>query len=181
MKKECSKKYGLNLKYELETYRHVGKDYGDRKNANRGWLFNFIRFLRKKFNQKEKRYKFCNTYSEWKRHVKEIIPKNICNYDDFLHFLILERKDAETYLETFKIILIPIYIAMFGMNKLFPMDNPVTAIGTIITIAGFSSCIVYFEKKKVEFYEDLIEVVKEEMVESIKGDKKIVSMYLLRI
>ena len=67
------------------------------------------------------------------------------------------------------------------MNKLFPMDNPVTAIGTIITIAGFSSCIVYFEKKKVEFYEDLIEVVKEEMVESIKGDKKIVSMYLLRI
>jgi hypothetical protein len=94
--------------------------------------------------------------------VKSVIPKNICNYEDFIRWLISEKKDAESLLEMEKVIIIPIYIAMLGMKELFPIENMLSAIGIMMMIVIFSSGIIYKESKKVEFYKDFIEVAKAE-------------------
>ena len=44
----------------------------------------------------------------------DCLSLKISNKDDFLHFLIYEKKRAETFLETIKVILIPIYIAILA-------------------------------------------------------------------
>ena len=166
MMKNRFMEYGLDLQYEFKTYKHVGKDYGNRKIANKGWIKNFRRFWRKSIvNKKEQKYKFCNTYSEWRDHVKGLIPKKSEYYDNFLHFLILEKKDAETFLETIKVILIPIYIAMCGMTSVFPLNDTFSVIAIMLIIVGFSTGFIYYAKKNVEFYEDFIEIVKEENFE----------------
>lgn len=52
MKDTYFKPYGINIEYEYKTYKFVGRDYGNRKSANLGWLGNFKRFLRKMNEEK---------------------------------------------------------------------------------------------------------------------------------
>ena len=116
--------YNFNEKYEMKTYRYVGKDYGNRKTANRGVLSNIRRWFRKKTNKTEKKYKFCDTYLEWKNHIKEIFPvKNSCEIDNFLHWLEQQMRYAKWELEAVKIILIPIYIALLSIDDVFTKNN----------------------------------------------------------
>lgn len=164
MKRSVSYEYGINLEYEIRTHKYIGKDYGNSKTINRGVLLNIKRYLRKKcYNHKEKRYKFCNTYSDWVEHVKGIVPKESCNTNDFLRYLILKRRDAELYLEVVKIILIPIYIAMMGLKDVFNIKDIWTALIMLIPIAIASCYVIYSSTQKVEFFKDLIEVVEAEL------------------
>lgn len=58
MKKNYYRPYCIDIEYEFNTYKYVGKDYGTRKNANLGWLLNCKRFCRKCKNKGEKNIKF---------------------------------------------------------------------------------------------------------------------------
>ena len=182
MKTQYFQAYNLNMEYEFNTYKNVGKDYGNRKNANLGMLLNWKRFKRKCIeNKEEKVYKFCNTYTEWKTHVKEILPVEFNNYDDMLHWLYMKKRDAESFLEAIKAILIPVYIALLGvMEFVEPFNSDKYAIGSIeeklcnmgnfffflfilIVIVWVSTKALGEAERKVDFYTDFICIAEEKV------------------
>ena len=61
--------YNIDLEKELRTYKNIGNDYGNYKTADKGWILNVYRYLRKKRNKNNKNYFSCNTYSEWKDYI----------------------------------------------------------------------------------------------------------------
>lgn len=163
MKKGYYMPYGLDMEYEYRTYKQVGADYGNRKTANFGMFGNICRFFRRKRNKTEKKYAFCNTYSEWKRHVKDILPSDAhCNYEDIVHWLYRKRNNESSYLEAIKCILIPIYISLFTMIDVIVQEDIVKSmvmLSTLCIIVVFSSVIYYSAARRLQFYEDFIEVV----------------------
>lgn len=163
-KREKYKPYGLDLVYEWKTYKHIGLDYGNRKTANKGMIRNISRFLRRITNKNEKKYAFCNTYSEWKTHVKNILPqKKYCNYDDMLKWLEDVRNSAESYLDAIKSVLIPFYVAFFSMYEIFITDKETNKTGAMIIILVIvvfaSTVILYGAMNKAQFYKDFFDVV----------------------
>ena len=169
-KKEFFKAYNLDMEYEFQTYKKVGLDYGDKNNAHLGRIFNFERNKRKEDNSEEKQYKFCNTYTEWKRHVNEVLAMQISNYDDLLHYLYLKRDRAEHLLEAVKCILIPLYIAAIEIFKaiadIYKGGNEVKIIYYVICllmIAGASTTVLIDKMKKVEFMRDFISIAEEKL------------------
>lgn len=158
------KPYMIDIKYEFKTYQHVGKEYGNSKSADLGCVFNFRRFIRKTWNRKQNKYKFCNTFSDWKEHITSVLNKNILNYDDMIHWLIYERNFAKQYLESIKAILIPIYISFMGMYNVFGGEemNPLAVLVAIMfCIVVVSVCILHGATEKVDFFEDCIQIANE--------------------
>lgn len=158
--------YNINEKYELKTYHYVGKDYGNRKTANRGWILNIRRWFRRKINKKENKYKFCDTYLEWKNHIKEVFPvQNSCEKENFVHWLEQKRRYAKGELEAVKIILIPLYIALLSIDDFFMKKNleinSTGKFGPLVVVLVIS--LVYLEnaRLKKEFYEDLLDITEE--------------------
>lgn len=158
------KPYMIDIKYEFKTYQHVGKEYGNSKSADLGCVSNFRRFIRRIWNRKQNKYKFCNTFSDWKEHITSVLNKNILNYDDMVHWLIDERNFAKQYLESIKAILIPIYIALIGVYSLFlnEGDNPLCALILImLLIVAVSVYFLHDATEKVAFFEDCIQIANE--------------------
>lgn len=165
--------YGLDMQYEFETYKNVGRDYGNWKTANLGLWFNLKRFARKYItNKKEKHYKKCDTYTEWKAHITEILPKGLNNYEDMLHWLYREKRREESILEAVKAILIPVYIAFLGiMDFIAPVDSAGAKLSNggniwhfiiiILMIVTASAIVLGNAKKKVDFYADFISIAEE--------------------
>ncbi len=164
-KKEHFKPYGLDLKYEFNTYRQVGRNYGDRKTAHMGLFLNFMRWRRKRKNRREGKYKFCNTYSDWERHVQEILPMHIQNYEDMLHYLLERKSGAEEYLEIVKILLIPIYLSLVAFYQIFLGDEILASKYVVFHIVLFLLIILLSSmvalcgaKMKVNFYHDFLKI-----------------------
>ncbi len=174
MKNKYFVEYKLNIAYEINTYKHVGRDYGDRKTANLGWYFNCKRFARRIINKREKKYKICNTYTEWKAHVIDAIPKDRYIYDDMVHWLYKQKRYAENYLDAIKAILIPLYIAIIGIKEFFestdsekfekiPHNQKIGLfIFAIFFIIFLSTKILWSAQEKVQFFEDFICIAEEE-------------------
>ena len=181
MRNKYFKVYGIDIECEINTYKNVGKDYGNRKNANLGTLLNWKRFKRKCIeNKEEKEYKFCDTYTEWEAHVKEILPKGITNYDDMLHWLYMKKRDEESLLEAIKAILIPVYIALLGIMefiepfnankyeigsmeaKLCNMGNFFFFLFMLVVIVLVSTKALGETERKVNFYTDFICIAEDE-------------------
>ena len=181
MKRKYFQPYGLDMRYEFNTYKHVGMDYGNRKTANLGWFLNLMRFNRKCItNRKEKNYKVCDTYTEWKRHIKEMLPNGSDNYEDMLHWLHREKRREERLLEAIKAILIPVYIAFLGIIQFVEpfsvisvedgsIEMMVYNVVKILFFIIFMLIIVIVSAKalrdaaeKVDFYVDLISMAEEQ-------------------
>ena len=162
MKKQKYKPYFFDYKYELKTYKYIGIDYGNSVIANKGWIRNFTRWFRKQiYNKADSKYKICNTYEDWEIYVKSKLPIKT-DYKNFLHWLIMQKRLAESDLETVKAILIPIYIALLSMKEVFLKEKTldlVTVLILIIVIAIISVCILYKEKENLDFWNDWIEIV----------------------
>ena len=162
MKKQKYKPYFFDFKYELKTYKYIGLDYGNSVIANKGLIRNFTRWFRKHiYNRTDSKYKICNTYEDWEIYVKSKLPiRTDCK--NYLHWLINQKRLAESDLETVKAILIPIYIALLSMKDVFFNGKAfdfVTALILIIAIAIISLCILYKEKEALDFWNDWIEIV----------------------
>lgn len=160
MKKEKYRDYKFDIDYEYRTYKNIGKDYGDSKTADRGVLLNCKRAVRKWMNKKEKRYKFCNKYSEWEKYI---IEKYVFDSDMF-HWLYGKKRDAETYVETIKVILIPIYLTMISV--LVSMEKSVTyyaVIAVCFIVVMVSTIVLYGSIEKKHFLDDFVEVVKKKI------------------
>ncbi len=162
MKKQKYKPYFFDYKYELKTYKYIGKDYGDSVTANKGWIKNVTRWFRKHiYNRADSKYKICNSYEDWEIYVKSKLPMRT-DYKNYIHWLIKQRQLAESELETVKAILIPIYIALLSMKEIF-FKRKTPDLGTvlilIIVIAIISACILWKEKENLDFWNDWIEIV----------------------
>ena len=175
MKSKYFQPYGLDIKYEINTYKHVGMDYGNRKMANLGLRSNCKRFIRKSIiNRKEKFYKKCDTYTEWKEHVKEILPKGSNNCEDMLHWLYEKRRKAENLLEAIKAILIPVYIAYLSIViSIFSIDSGEGANNSgrilffvilVLMIVMISAIVLRDAKRKENFFIDVIHIVEDEKI-----------------
>lgn len=157
------KPYMIDIKYECRTYQYVGRDYGNSKSADLSCIFNFDRFIRKIWNRKQTKYRFCNTYSDWEEHITNVLNKNIVNYDDMVHWLIWKRNVAKQQLEAVKVISIPIYMALIGvfstfLNKEFhPM---LELLIILIIIIAFCVFILLRAMDRVEFFDDFIKIAK---------------------
>lgn len=171
MKNNYFHAYKINVKYEFATYKNVGRDYGNHKEANLGIVLNLRRFFRKRItNKNEKKYNFNNTYSEWKRHVKNVFPLGICNLEDMLHWLFLEKRREESLLEAIKAILIPIYIVLIQIEQsvlsqyqIGPIEMLTIMTVLLLIVMFLSTKVLVKTKEKICFYADLIEIVSEEI------------------
>lgn len=158
MKNKFFRPYDIDIEYELRTYKNVGKDYGNREVANLGWILNIKRFLRKKGNKQQTKYKFCNTYSEWAEHVKCIFVKKIINNDDLLCWLHEQHNYAKDHLEAIKTILIPIYVTFISIFDIFSEDKAKVPglLIVVILIVWVSTKELLKASLKIHFFEDVI-------------------------
>lgn len=154
--------YKINIRYELETYKNIGKDYGNSKTASKGVLFDFLRFVRKRKNKGQIKYRFCDTYSAWEEHINKVLSVDIRNYEDLLHWLMGKKNEAQQYLDAVKAILIPIYVSLISLYKVFGKntDSLVDLIVMMLVIVFFSVIILDSAIEKVEFYDDFIKVAR---------------------
>ena len=169
--------YMIDIKYEFRTYRNVGQDYGNFKRANLGFISNFIRFIRRTWNRKQTKYRFCNTYSDWEEHITTVLNKDIVNYDDMLHWLIGKRNYAKQHLEAIKAILIPIYVALIGVYDVFlkKEENSLWELIILLLCIIAISVFVLFEAiDKVDFFDELVKMAK-------KNNRKISGSRLMHI
>ena len=169
MKRKVFKPYGIDETYELETYKHVGRDYGNKKNANLGWEFNLRRYLRKKINRSQRRYAVCHTYTDWENHVKAVIGHNVINSNDLIHWLYQKRDGAKRVLEVEKLILVPIYITLLSLIIVEMGELSFAArIMLFLILAGiiiWVSVGCFFKAfVEVSFYKDFIRIVEEELM-----------------
>lgn len=173
MRKQRYMPYFFDFKYEKRTYKHIGKDYGDRRTADRGLIRNFLRWYRKRiYNRKEVKYKFCNTYEEWKLYLFE---RKFCNtYDkqNMIKFLNVQKRFYEKMFESIKTVIIPIYIAFYSvgiaaMDKISAgMEVTESEAGELIFfgmifmtlfIVIISSNWIFQHKNDIHFYQDYID------------------------
>lgn len=170
MRKQRYTPYFFDIQYEKRTYKHIGKDYGDCRTANRGLIRNFLRWYRKRiYNRKELKYKFCNTYEEWKLYLFE---KKFCNtYDkqNMIKFLNVQKRFYEKIFEAVKTVIIPIYIALYSVG-IAAMDkfsaeieatesevreiNLFCMIFMTVFIVIISSNWIFQHKSDIYFYQD---------------------------
>ncbi len=176
MRKNRYNPYGIDFDYELRTHKNVGKDYGNYKTANLGKVKNLLRWYRKKKNKNEKSYKFCHTHSEWENHVRDILPKNIVNYQDLIYWLKHKKRNAEMFLKMVEIILIPLYIALLGVYNFMEQEN----VGTMCLWASFISSVFFIlicsmiilvnMHSEVFFCTDLLEVLEINRGDEVQGE-----------
>lgn len=122
------------------------------------------RNIRRILNRKGQ-YLKCNTYTEWKNHVKEVMPQSIVNKEDFLHWFYCKKRDSEQKMEEVKIILIPLYFALIAIPNLFwNMDEPFSTflikVMFVMVVVTFFSCYYFNDVlEQVNFYSDFIEII----------------------
>ncbi len=108
----------FDIKYERRTYKHIGKDYGDRRTADRGLIRNFLRWYRKRiYNRKELKYRFCNTHEEWKLYLFERKFCNACDKQNMIKFLNKQKRVYEKMSDSIKTVIIPIYSSLFSRDE----------------------------------------------------------------
>lgn len=170
MKKKYFTPYGIDETYELETYRHVGRDYGNKKNANLGWTLNFKRYRRKWKNRNQKQYAVCHTYTEWENHVKTVINHDIINSNDLIHWLYQKRDWAIRSLEVEKLILVPIYVALLSL--IIVESGELSIVARLMLFLFLAGVIIWisvdcFFKAFVEvsFYKDFIKIAENELID----------------
>lgn len=167
MKNSYLKLYGIDVEYEIRTYKNVGKDFDDRKNANWGLLLNIMRYFRKWKNRNQDKYAFCNTYTEWKNHVYTIINKEIMNKNDLIHCLYKDRNFVKFNIEIVKIILIPLYFIMITIfDNIINMQYSFALkwfgeMAIIMFVAAVSMVSLNEAIMQINFYEDFTKVVEE--------------------
>lgn len=90
--------------------------------------------------------------------MQSIFVKDIINYSDLLYWLHGEYNKAKNYLEAFKTILIPIYVAFLSIFNIL-MEDKIGWPGFLVVV----TFIVYVSTKellnaslKVDFFEDII-------------------------
>lgn len=154
----------MDLEYEFRTYMYIGKDYDNWKELDKRFIFNMMRCFRKCIsNRKQQRYKYCDTYSEWKEHVKEILPTEINNDNDLLHWLIAKKRGEEIYFEAVKSISIPISVAIVAMPTFFGIDKVIGIAILIIVAIILLWHEMYKVAQKIYFYNEIIEILKNKM------------------
>lgn len=162
LKEIKNRPYDFDIDYEIETYKHIGKKV-------------------KKSHRNRKLYSICNTYSEWEKHVKNTLHIEILNYGDFIHWLNEKLRQAETFVEIIKCVLIPIYIALISvLDSFFPnIDQQMSlqmslrmslrmyqngkvfvSLAIIAVVVFFSVSILNNEMQKVSFWKDYIKIAK---------------------
>lgn len=155
------KPYGFNERYEYRTYKNIGRDYGNRKYANMGLIYNAERFLRRKINTKEKSYAMCDTYLQWKKYVEKNLEKNLTDNENYMHWLIKQQRHYKERLEAIKVILIPLYIFILTILLEGAQYNG-TQILVVTIFAEIIMCVsVMKDTSKCSFYGDYIEVIEE--------------------
>ena len=173
MKKKRFKPYDIDIEYEQRTYKYVGKDYGNSRSAHLGFIKNVMRFSRKMRNRKQEKYAICNTYSEWERHVKKVVKKDIINSNDLIRWLHHKRNVEKQILEAVKIIVIPIYLVILTTSKFFNIESNSYGISNsvgglmIVIVMVFGVCfeLLYNAYGKVNFYNDFIRMAEAELID----------------
>lgn len=165
--------YGIDLTYQINTYKKIGSDYGNSKEANLGLDLNLARWVRKNItNKKEQKYKRCDKHSEWKEYVVDSLPKSIGNKEDMIHFLFKNKMFAHIYYDLIKSVLIPVYI---GILAAFECFAPETTNGIVysnevrymvylflaVVIVIISTCAIIDADQRIHFYNDYISIVEE--------------------
>ena len=122
---------------------------------------NLLRFIRKWRNREQTEYKTCNTYSDWEKHIYNIVSSHKRNYVDMLHWFISQCDQAKVHVECVKGILIPIYIAFFTIYDSFLGEklNFGSLVILILILTVFSTGSLYDALQKENFYEDLIQIM----------------------
>lgn len=163
--KHYFKAYKFEFDYEFNTYQNVGKDYGNRKTANKGWLINLIRWNRKRKNKNDQKYKTCNTYLEWREYVITKIPLKKKDRKNMYHYLLKNRNEARMNLDIAKSIIVPIELAVVSFYVAFCDQDKVNLdagfVFIIILVTVLMVKMLSKEIEEVSFYNDYIDIFDE--------------------
>lgn len=155
------KPYGFNEKYEYRTYKNIGRDYGNRKYANMGPIYNAERFMRRKMNAKEKSYAICDTYLCWKEYIEKNIEKNLLGNENYKHWLVKQQRYYKERLEAIKVILIPLYIFILTVLLEGTQHNSTQILVATIFAETVMCILVMKDTRKCSFYGDYISILEE--------------------
>jgi hypothetical protein len=154
MRKKSFKEYNIDIKYELKTYNHVGFDC-NRKS-----------FFRRCMNRKERKYKVCNKYSDWEKHIEQIISKNILNYNDMVHWLYRRKRTTYILSECIKAILVPVYVVFLSLLMTLYMNisdsSSVLIMIIVLSLMILVLPVIYLRNamQEINFYKDIIKLIK---------------------
>lgn len=160
--------YNFDYDYELKTYSHIGKDYGDNHTANRGFISNISRSFRQIWNKTEKHYKKCDNYTEWKYYILNKYKSS--ESENFLRYLMQEENYAIRQIDVFRSSYIPLVLCIttifFTLNTSFNTINitynyeiisfTIAIVGIILCVPFSIEMMLIHEKK--QFYKDCIEL-----------------------
>ena len=157
MKKNTKNFYGVDIRYEVRTHKYVGEDY-----YLNSWS-KIRRYIRKIWNRNEKKYKKCDTYSEWEKYVKSNLQIRILNYEDFICWARMHLRNSQKWLEGVKCVLIPIYIAMISVCQILSSVtaaefNFIFLLSLLVLILCFSVKILVGAQDQVNFWVDYISI-----------------------
>ena len=148
--------YDFEYKYEYGIYERIGIKYRNIHGKRiRRWVSTIFRKLSRK-----KPYPILHTYSDWEEHILKKIPENKRQCKNIMHWMIEQERLEHTHLNILSTVLIPIYIALLSLLEYFGVKNLFGLISFIIVIAPVSYAILYLQTCKVEFWNDVIEIVK---------------------
>lgn len=166
MKSLRYKPYNCDIGYEKRTYKYIGKDYGDAKTANKGVMSNFFRWFRKYiYNRNEKFYKFCHNHGEWIEHLRDSDIYHGQDRKDFIAYLMQKKRTAEIMLDMVKVLVIPVYIALFSIMPSIETTQKLalTEVASLwFFIIGISVCLLKSSSLEVYFYHDYIKYFTEQ-------------------
>lgn len=158
--------YFLDTAYEQKTYNHIGKDYGDSKTADKGIILNITRWFRKQiYNKGEKFYKFCHTHADWIEHLKSRdVYIDDDNRQDYIGYLVRKERGAKISLEVTKVLIIPIYLALFSIIPTLEVVEKLTLLESVVLlcfVTAYATHILYKFSQELYFYQDYITYLKE--------------------
>lgn len=177
MKKKKFYPYGINLKGEIKIYKNIVRRRTSDNQALLNRLKDYVYKIFKKYVKKEKQKRIrCSTYTSWRNHIVDILPKGINNYTDFIHWIYKKKRAAGEYLLAVRAVVIPIYLSIvtFYTGTLKEIESEKAQIVgfcfliSFITIISF--VIIIGANIIINFYNDFIKIVEEnENIISNKG------------
>lgn len=178
--------YGIDFKFQYRTYKNIGKTYQIEFKARKNFLYKILNCIRKFNNKNEKKYMNFDAFSQWKQWIRQELNLNEGNNkENITHYLEKYKRNSKIACDMMGAIVTPMYAVVLTLGVTLIMNTDVIKIymenigiqsaeiielyiysGYISMSIIISSVLVLLmwmfrrNKMKLEFYEDLIDILK---------------------
>ncbi len=161
--------YGFDLNYQYEMYKNIGKRYKEQFSEKNNIISKLKMYIRERFNKENKKYKNFDTFSQWENYIVKMVNEyNYVNHSDFEHYLQKKKDLQESWLNIYEVIATPVYIGLISMGVTVYSSIGIPPLVTILFTSVLLLFVLIFlmikcssNRKKINFYRDVIDILKE--------------------